>query len=148
MLKTEYLFVLALIDLRSFSTRQVCSIVQVVGIVLCLHGATKISHRALGLSSVCSRWHALVTCNSNGAPQMGIVNNVGNVEASQGQSLLPINYSESDLESIDDVPVPINTQLSSYMSTYQKRQAFGMYFQLPKLFSYLNFVFCFCFCPP
>lgn len=95
--------------------------------ILCLHGATKISHRARGLSSVGSRWHALVTCNSNEAPQLQNLN--GNMVA-QG---LPINFSGSDLDSIDDVhvPLPVNTQLVSYMYTYQKRQAFGMYFQLP-----------------
>jgi hypothetical protein len=36
-----------------------------------------------------------------------------------------MNYSESDLDSIDFVPVPTNTQLASCMSSYHKRQAFG-----------------------
>ncbi|RVX17953.1 hypothetical protein CK203_004127 [Vitis vinifera] len=106
----------------------VSSIVQVVGIILCLHGATKISHRARGISSVGSRWHALVTCNSNEASQSGTLNSRGNMEASQALGSLPINYSESDLESID-VPLPVNTQLVSYMATYQKRQAFVSYLQ-------------------
>lgn len=57
---------------------------------------------------------------------MGTLNSRGNMEASQALGSLPINYSESDLESID-VPLPVNTQLVSYMATYQKRQAFGMY---------------------
>ncbi|KAJ9676691.1 hypothetical protein PVL29_021957 [Vitis rotundifolia] len=106
----------------------VSSIVQVVGIILCLHGATKISHRARGISSVGSRWHALVTCNSNEASQLGTLNSRGNMEASQALGSLPITNSESDLESID-VPLPVNTQLASYMSTYQKRQAFVSYLQ-------------------
>ncbi|RVW52606.1 hypothetical protein CK203_068906 [Vitis vinifera] len=107
----------------------VSSIVQVVGIILCLHGATKISHRARGISSVGSRWHALVTCNSNEASQSGTLNSRGNMEASQALGSLPINYSESDLESID-VPLPVNTQLVSYMAR-TKRDKPSYDLQLP-----------------
>ncbi|KAK1565464.1 hypothetical protein Q3G72_027338 [Acer saccharum] len=98
----------------------VCSIVELVGIIFCLHAAAKISHRAQGLGSVASRWHALVTCNPN---------RISSSETAYAypSGSLPISYSESDLESVDYVPIPTNTQLASYMSMYQKRQAFGMY---------------------
>lgn len=106
---------------------QVISIVGLVGIIMCLHGATKISHRAQGIASVASRWHAYVTCNSNEASQVEPPTNGGNSEASNPTGALPMYYSESDLESTDYVPIPTNTQLASYMSLYHKRQSFGTY---------------------
>lgn len=118
---------------------QVCSIVEVGGLVICLHAASKISHRAQALGSVTSRWHAMVTCSSKDAPRrgtnnssgnLGITNSSGNLEISIAASL-PISYSESDLEAVDYVPKPTNTQLASHMSLYQKRQSFGMPLQLP-----------------
>ncbi|XP_019052510.1 PREDICTED: uncharacterized protein LOC104592942 isoform X2 [Nelumbo nucifera] len=102
----------------------VSSIVQVVGIVLCLHAAAKISHRAQGIASVASRWHALLTCSSTDASQLRVSNSMGNLEASNQVGSISINYSESDLESVDYLPFSTNSQLASYMSTYHKRQAF------------------------
>ncbi|GMN56799.1 hypothetical protein TIFTF001_025904 [Ficus carica] len=107
----------------------VCSIVELVGIIICLHAAAKISHRAQALASVTSRWHALVTCNSSNPSQVGISNSGENIEASFITGSLPISYSETDLEAGDFVPVPTNTQLSSFMSMYHKRQAFVTYMQ-------------------
>ncbi|THG12522.1 hypothetical protein TEA_016126 [Camellia sinensis var. sinensis] len=107
----------------------VSSIVELVGIILCLHGAAKITHRAQGIASVASRWHAFVTCNSNEGSQGGTVTNGRNVEAVNPTGALPMYYSESDLESTDYVPMPTNTQLASYMSSYHKRQSFVTYLQ-------------------
>ncbi|XP_059643381.1 uncharacterized protein LOC132285229 [Cornus florida] len=107
----------------------VCSIVEVVGIILCLHAAAKISHRAQGVGSVASRWHAFVTSFSNDASQMGTPTNGGNLEPAYPTCALPISYSESDLESVDYVPMPTNTQLASHASSYHKRQAFVSYVQ-------------------
>ncbi|KAJ0047992.1 hypothetical protein Pint_15655 [Pistacia integerrima] len=107
----------------------VACIVELVGIVICLHAAAKISHRAQGLGSVASRWHASITCSSDGASQLGISSNVGSLEAANPLSSIPISYSESDLESGDHVPVATNTQLASYMTMYHKRQAFVTYLQ-------------------
>ncbi|KAH7866436.1 hypothetical protein Vadar_020413 [Vaccinium darrowii] len=107
----------------------VSAIVDLVGIILCLHGATKITHRAQGISSVASKWHAFVTCNSNGASQVETTTNGADLEASNPTISLPMYYSESDLESTDYVPVPTNTQLASYMSLYHKRQSFVTYLQ-------------------
>ncbi|EEF47519.1 conserved hypothetical protein [Ricinus communis] len=104
----------------------VSSVVQVVGIILCLHAATKISHRAQGIASVVSRWHALATCGSGDSSHMRVSNSAGNLEAPNPLNSLQITYSESDLESADYIAMPTNTQLASYMSSYHKRQAFGM----------------------
>lgn len=100
---------------------------QGVGIALCLQAATRISHRAQGIAALASRWHALMTCGSSSEgsvprPPSG----VGNLDPPFVLSSLHIDYSESDLESSDYVPLPTSAQLASYMSTYHKRQAFGM----------------------
>lgn len=112
---------------------QVSTIVQVVGFSLSLHAATRISHRAQGIASVASRWHALVTCSSNETSQNRNSNSALNLEAANRLNSLHISYSESDLESVDYVAMPTNTQLASYMSSYHRRQAFGNILQLIRI---------------
>ncbi|XP_049392476.1 uncharacterized protein LOC125856872 isoform X1 [Solanum stenotomum] len=107
----------------------VSSIVQVVGVILCLNAAAKISHRAQGIGSIASRWHALATCTSGEASQMRNSTSMSCLEAANRSNSFYMNFSESDLESVDFVTEPTNTQLASYMSSYQKRQALVMYLQ-------------------
>ncbi|KAL6983855.1 hypothetical protein U1Q18_017229, partial [Sarracenia purpurea var. burkii] len=71
----------------------VLSIVQVVGIILCLNAASKISHRAQGIASLASRWHAAVTCSYGDTMQLKISNSVDNLVAAKIWS----STSESDL---------------------------------------------------
>ncbi|KAH9720747.1 zinc finger CONSTANS-like protein [Citrus sinensis] len=104
----------------------VSSIVEVVGIVICLNAAPKISHRAQGLGSVASRWHASVTCSPYDASHLGMTNNMDSLETAYPSGSVPRYYSGSDLESADYVPTLTNAQLASYMSIYHKRQAFGL----------------------
>ncbi|KAK9278026.1 hypothetical protein L1049_027583 [Liquidambar formosana] len=101
----------------------ISSVVLLVGLILCLNAAAKISHRAQSLASVASRWHALVTCTTNDTSQSGTSSNSVNLDSANPVIPLSVNYSESDLESVDYVPVPTTTQLASSMSLYQKRQA-------------------------
>lgn len=105
---------------------QVLSLVQVVGILLCVTAAAKISHRAQSLGSIASRWHALVTCTSNDGSDSRNVDDGGNAEVRPSRSLA-FNRSEIDLESADYMPMPTNMQPIPSKSSYQKRQAFGMY---------------------
>ncbi|XAR50309.1 hypothetical protein NMG60_11004596 [Bertholletia excelsa] len=107
----------------------VSSIVDLVGIILCLHAAAKITHRAQRIASVASRWHTYLTCNSSAASQIGATSSGENLEAGAPTDILPMYYSESDLESTDFIPMPTNTQLASYMSSYHKRQSFVTYLQ-------------------
>lgn len=105
----------------------VSSIVEVVGITVCLYASAKISHRAQGIASVATRWHALVTMNSpDGSKQLtdGV-----NFEAELAKPL-SVNYSESDMESsFDHTALLENSQLASYMSSYHTRVALVSYFQ-------------------
>ncbi|KAK4395619.1 hypothetical protein Sango_1716200 [Sesamum angolense] len=107
----------------------VLSIVELVGIVLCLSAAAKISHRAQSLGSIASRWHALVTCNSNDASGSGLIDNGGNAEFCPPVGALSVSYSESDLESSDYMPLPTNAKMTSSTSSYHRRQAFVTYVQ-------------------
>nr|XP_018681932.1 PREDICTED: uncharacterized protein LOC103986415 isoform X2 [Musa acuminata subsp. malaccensis] len=105
----------------------VSSVVQVVVVVLCLNAASKISHRAQGIASLASRWHAYVTCCSTGC-QMRATNSSGNLEAISASSSL-MDFSESDLESFENVAMQNNVQLASLISSYHKRQALVIYLQ-------------------
>ena len=111
---------------------QVSSVVQVVGLVICLHGAAKISHKSQGIASLASRWHALVTCSSsNNETTHGThrVPSTGNLAAFPA-SLLTMDFSESDFESVDSGPVQNNAQLAYNMSSYHKREALGEFYIL------------------
>ncbi|XP_076940409.1 uncharacterized protein LOC143609576 [Bidens hawaiensis] len=92
----------------------VSSISQVVGLILCLNAAAKISHRAQGVAALATRWHALASCGSDDTSHMRFPN-------------IPISdvSSESDLEAMNYIPLPTNTHLASY----HRRQAFVMYLQ-------------------
>lgn len=103
---------------------QVFTLVKVVGIIIVLHAATKISLRAQGIVSLASRWHALVTCTSDPS-KLRYCASTGSLEAAKHLNSIFLDYSESDLDSSDYIVVPSNTQLASYMSSHHKRQAFG-----------------------
>lgn len=107
------------------ATWQISSIVQVVGIIICLHAAAKISHRAQSLASFASRWHALLTCRSN--ETLGASENGGNLNVT-GSAVAAMNYPESDMDSVDYILPPINEEMNSNVSSYLKRQAFGVCF--------------------
>ncbi|MFS7943930.1 hypothetical protein Hanom_Chr06g00506061 [Helianthus anomalus] len=96
----------------------VSSIAQVVGLILCLNAAAKISHRAQGVAALATRWHALASCGLDDTSNMRLPN-------------VPISdvSSESDLEAMNYSSLPTSTQLASYLSSYHRRQAFVMYLQ-------------------
>nr|XP_043624643.1 uncharacterized protein LOC122596177 [Erigeron canadensis] len=105
----------------------VSSIAQVVGVILCLNAAAKISHRAQGIAALASRWHALASCGPDDSSQMRFSNRNGSFEAAS--NLFRSVSSESDMEVMNYVPLPTNAQLTSYLSSYHRRQAFLMYLQ-------------------
>ncbi|EMS62194.1 hypothetical protein TRIUR3_14364 [Triticum urartu] len=107
----------------------VSSVVQVVGLVLCLHGAAKISHRAQNIAAIASRWHALATCSSD-STYVSTPNDSGNLVPFPAHMFLR-DYSESDLESMESGSMQGNShntaQLASYMSSYHKRESLVLY---------------------
>ncbi|XP_062195113.1 uncharacterized protein LOC133898438 [Phragmites australis] len=107
----------------------VSSVVQVVGLVLCLHAAAKISHRAQNIASLASRWHALATCSTD-STYATTPNSSGNLVPFPAHLFLR-DYSESDLESLESASVHGSShgtaQLASYMSSYHKRESLVLY---------------------
>ncbi|KAG5521897.1 hypothetical protein RHGRI_034203 [Rhododendron griersonianum] len=108
----------------------VSSLVQVAGITLCLNAAAKISHRAQGIASLASKWHATVTCSSADASQIRVSSSMGNLGVASTLGSVFINNPESDLEALEHITMPRNTHLGSYLSSYCKRQAFVLYLQM------------------
>ncbi|CAN6937639.1 unnamed protein product [Brassica oleracea] len=114
----------------------VSAVVQVVGIILCLHAATKISHRAQAIASVASKWHAIMSCSSTDATQIRTSPSGVHLEATTNPPIsFQISHSESDVESMDHymrMPANNNNHFPSYMSmsAYHKRQAFVLYLQM------------------
>ncbi|GAB2280600.1 hypothetical protein Dimus_015229 [Dionaea muscipula] len=108
------------------------SVIQVVGITLCLHAATKISHKAQAIASVAAKWHAFVTCSLEGMQSRRRLLSFGSLgSANNYSSRLRYNYySESDLESLDSMTLPAELRLaSSFVSSYHMRQSFVLYLQ-------------------
>ncbi|KAF8050276.1 hypothetical protein N665_2011s0012 [Sinapis alba] len=114
----------------------VSAVVQVVGIILCLHAATKISHRAQAIASVASKWHAIMSCSSTDATQIRTSPSGVHLEATTNPPIsFQISHSESDVESMEHymrMPANNNNHFPSYMSmsAYHKRQAFVLYLQM------------------
>lgn len=107
----------------------VSSVVQLVGVILCLRAAAKTTHRAQGIASVASQWHAWATCNSSDAIESkDEVNGDGSAEdVIPIYSLFAAEY-ESDMES-EALNLPDQSQFASHVASYHKRQALVMYFQ-------------------
>ncbi|GJV47845.1 RNA-directed DNA polymerase, eukaryota, reverse transcriptase zinc-binding domain protein [Tanacetum coccineum] len=100
----------------------VSSIAQVVGVILCLNVAANISHRAQGIAALASRWHTLASCGTDDRSHMRFSHSKGILEA--GSSLMRSVSSENDMEAMNYAPLPTNAQLTSYLSSYHRRQSF------------------------
>jgi len=69
----------------------------------------------------------MLTCTSSDAPsQLRSSASAGSLEAANHLNAIQVDYSESDLESMDYAGMFTNTQWTSYVSSHHKRQAFGV----------------------
>ncbi|CAK9881478.1 unnamed protein product [Sphagnum jensenii] len=131
----------------------VCSVVQLTGLVLCLHGAAKITHRAQRIVGIVSHWHALATCNPSAvtaayfaADHAAAVDNSMNCSSgdhppnSQRSPAAvlygpahPLLYNDSFDDLADSSSVPrFKTEVEQSIhdfEAYQKRQALVTYLQ-------------------
>ncbi|GJY54211.1 kinase-like domain-containing protein [Tanacetum coccineum] len=82
----------------------------------------KISHRAQGIAALASRWHTLASCSTDDRSHMRFSHSKGNLEA--GSSLMRSVSLENDMEAMNYAPLPTNAQLTSYLSSYHRRQSF------------------------
>lgn len=112
---------------------QVCTAVQLTGLVICLHGAAKITHQAQRLVSIVSQWHALATCTPN-AVTASAAKTSGIDASEQDPAVLygpahPLLYngSSDDLESLmPSFPCGLESSMHD-MEAYQKRHALGRF---------------------
>ena len=104
---------------------QVCSFVELTGLVLCLNGAARITHRAQQIVTIVSRWHAIITCSPVTVFFPGETTEAFNITA-YGPTH-PILFNEKSekllmsLSSYKGVTEPARHD----MDAYQKRQALG-----------------------
>ncbi|KAG6515618.1 hypothetical protein ZIOFF_026047 [Zingiber officinale] len=112
------------INFTNAGSLAVSSVVQVVVIVLCLNAASKISHRAQRIGSLASRWHAYATCcpTKSQVQDTSVSGNMEDVSVCSSSR----DYSENDLESLENSTTFNNAHLASFMPSYHKRQALGM----------------------
>lgn len=116
----------------------VCSVVQVTGLMLCLNGAARITHRAQRIVGIVSQWHALATCNPHAVTDSEKTGD----DPSQWKSTMrgpahPRLYNEdsSDPDSDDDSSCGYDTPVDKTihdMESYQKRHALLCYLQQAK----------------
>ncbi|XP_024363776.1 uncharacterized protein [Physcomitrium patens] len=106
----------------------VCSLVQLTGLVLCLQGAAKITHKAQHIVASVSRWHALATCS----PSVIIEPTESNRRTSMYGPAHPLLHnrgnSSEDLEA-STRDLLFQETLSHDLEAFQKRQALVTYLQ-------------------
>eukprot|EP01018_Ginkgo_biloba_P003396 Gb_02343 [translate_table: standard] len=114
-----------------------CSVMLLTGVVIFLHSAARITHKAQSISGIASRWHALATCNSYDSSSDYDSSNTAKEISTSAQyneneiPSFPFFYtnSESDPESpeTDDSStiIPYHFQTASF----HKRQALVKYFE-------------------
>ncbi|GJR88994.1 leucine-rich repeat protein [Tanacetum coccineum] len=89
------------------------SIAQVVGVILCLNASAKISHRAQGIATLASRWHALASCGPHARSYLRFSHSKRKLGGCK--CLCDQFSSEKDMEeAMNYVPLPTNAQLTSY----------------------------------
>jgi hypothetical protein len=116
------------IDFFNAGDLMVCSAVQLTGLLLCLLGAAKITHRSRGTVSVATRWHAFATCTSYGVSYPPTENLSPSPPAHEESSLNPSSCidSASDSESSE---VFFMFPSKDASAAFEIRQAFVTYLQ-------------------
>lgn len=102
---------------------QVCSLVQLTGLVLCLKGAAKITHKAQRIVAIVSKWHALATCspsalNDHSSQGSGLTYGPAHPHLNRGSSSEDLEASGREWNSLEE-------ELAHDLEAYQKRQALG-----------------------
>eukprot|EP00250_Pteridium_aquilinum_P002428 c12643_g1_i3 orf=744-2378(-) len=108
----------------------VCSLVQLIGFVICLHGAARITHRAQRIVSIVSQWHAMSTCQNYEVSRQ-------DSEATNCTSICWVDEADrlTGAEYDDDLSSALNMYSTSSRATknnlaaFHMRQAFVWYIQ-------------------
>uniref|UniRef100_A0A1D1ZKY4 Uncharacterized protein n=1 Tax=Anthurium amnicola TaxID=1678845 RepID=A0A1D1ZKY4_9ARAE len=123
LLTTQYGTIVDFINAGDFA---VCAAIQVIGIVICLNAATRISHRAQSLASLASRWHVLATCRSSNDSEK-IVNVNCKLDISSVNQATTDHPGEGIKSS--DIAMQGKEKFLTFASLQYQRQALVMYLQ-------------------
>lgn len=107
----------------------VCSVVQLIGFVICLHGAARITHRAQRIVSIVSQWHAMSTCQTYTATMPDTqARNHTSICWIESDQLTGAEY-DNDLNSALSMYSTSNANVNNDLAALQMRQAFVSYIQ-------------------
>jgi len=105
---------------------QLCSMTLAAGLMIILRSATKITHRAQGITSLAATWHACATIDSYDATSeaqiplarsaTGAFSDASKVDSDEDEA----EYEEDDVDTTKFLPAYTNSSIS-----FQKRQALG-----------------------
>ncbi|KAG0561232.1 hypothetical protein KC19_9G047400 [Ceratodon purpureus] len=102
----------------------VCSLVQLTGMVLCLQGAAKITHKAQHIVAAVSKWHALATCCPGSIIQSRRMYGPAHPLLNRGSSSEDLEHTQRDLT--------VQEELAHDLEAFQKRQALVTYLQFAR----------------
>lgn len=106
----------------------VCSLVQLTGLVLCLQGAAKITHKAQHIVASVSKWHAMATCSPGTILEASSNSAAGKVYGPAHPLLHTRSQSSDDLEA-SSRNLNFSEELAHDLEAFQKRQALVTYLQ-------------------
>lgn len=103
---------------------QLCSIVLVTGLLICLRSAAKITHKAQALTSHAAKWHVCATIDSfNADPETPFEVTLN------PNCLFPLNddedESDEEVSVEDELEDTKMVQPHAHTISFQKRQALG-----------------------
>lgn len=105
-----------------------CSLVHLTGLVLCLQGAAKITHKAQHIVASVSKWHALATCSPGSVLERSSSNTM-KVYGPAHPLLHNRSQSSEDLEGANREISSFHEELAHDLEAFQKRQALVTYLQ-------------------
>lgn len=105
-----------------------CSMTLVAGLMIILRSATKITHRAQGITSLAATWHACATIDSYDVTSeaqiprsaSGAFSDASKIDSDEDEG----EYEEDDVDTAKFLPAYANSSIS-----FQKRQALVTYFE-------------------
>jgi hypothetical protein len=102
----------------------ICSTVQLTGMLLCLQGAAKITHKAQQIVAAVSKWHALATCSPGSIIQSRRMYGPAHPLLNGGSSSEDLEHANRDLT--------VQEELAHDLEAFQKRQALVTYLQFAR----------------
>ncbi|XP_020517432.1 uncharacterized protein LOC18424876 isoform X2 [Amborella trichopoda] len=140
LLVTASQFASLLITTKSHSTLTIfrdgdlaiCSVVLMTGLLMCLHSAAKITHKAQSIVSLAAKWHICATCDSLESMESETTPTAQRIfpATPNGEHTFSLLDNDDD-DDIDDSDENDDLVLTAYAQTasFQRREALVKYFE-------------------